>query len=310
VTKELFEEKKDVFQERFDPFALSNKVLWDRSFSTPKEDQCLKASFNSRLLEKIVPWGGSTRNEPKILCSIYTYHKNHDTNVKATRETWASRCDGFIAFSDQNDAKIPTFKIDHQGDESYKNMWQKSRSIWKYVHHWYKDEFDWFLIGGDDMFIIVENLRKYLSSPEFKDKTKPYFVGRRFKNLDGTIFNSGGASYLLNAQALKILGENIDSSICRPNMRTFGEDVMLAKCLSKFNVLPIDTRNELGEERFHPLTPEHHLRYKKSNDWYFKYSFDLKYGMDCCSYDSVSFHYIKPALMKDIFHWLYTCRIS
>lgn len=53
-------------------------------------------------------------------------------------------------------------EIHHEGPEAYNNMWQKSRSIWKYIGHHYKDEFDWFLIGGDDMYYIVSNLRKYL----------------------------------------------------------------------------------------------------------------------------------------------------
>lgn len=30
------------------------------------------------------------------------------------------------------------FGIEHEGEESYDNMWQKTRSIWKYINHWYK----------------------------------------------------------------------------------------------------------------------------------------------------------------------------
>ena len=39
-------------------------------------------------------------------------------------------------------------------------MWQKSRAIWKYINFHYKDDYDWFILGGDDIFLIVENLRK------------------------------------------------------------------------------------------------------------------------------------------------------
>ncbi len=39
-------------------------------------------------------------------------------------------------------------------------MWQKSRAIWKYIDRHYKNDFDWFVLGGDDIFLIVENLRK------------------------------------------------------------------------------------------------------------------------------------------------------
>ena len=39
-------------------------------------------------------------------------------------------------------------------------MWQKSRAIWKYINFHYINDFDWFMLGGDDLFVIVENLRK------------------------------------------------------------------------------------------------------------------------------------------------------
>lgn len=102
----------------------------------------------------------------RIFCAIYTMESNHDTNVKATRNTWAKRCDGFIAFSTKDDPTIPAVAIMHEGKEAYDNMWQKSRSIWKYVHAHLRDQYDFFLLGGDDMFYIVENLRAYLGSEE------------------------------------------------------------------------------------------------------------------------------------------------
>lgn len=52
------------------------------------------------------------------------------------------------------------FKIKHEGPEEYSNMWQKSRAIWKYINFHYRNDFDWFVLGGDDLFLIVENLRK------------------------------------------------------------------------------------------------------------------------------------------------------
>lgn len=56
------------------------------------------------------------------------------------------------------------FKIKHEGPEEWNNMWQKSRAIWKYINYHYKDDYDWFVLGGDDIFIIVENLRKVPNS--------------------------------------------------------------------------------------------------------------------------------------------------
>lgn len=49
-------------------------------------------------------------------------------------------------------------------------MWQKTRSIWKYIHHYYLEDYDWFLLGGDDMYYIMENLWYYLLSDEILER--------------------------------------------------------------------------------------------------------------------------------------------
>jgi len=102
----------------------------------------------------------------KIFCGIYTMEQSHATNAKATRNTWAKKCDGFIAFSTVDDPSFPSVNILHEGDEAYDNMWQKSRSIWKYIHAFLVDQYDFFLLGGDDMMYVIENLRAYLGSEE------------------------------------------------------------------------------------------------------------------------------------------------
>jgi hypothetical protein len=46
----------------------------------------------------------SQGNPPlKIFCGIYTMEQSHITNAKATRNTWAKKYDGFIAFSTVED---------------------------------------------------------------------------------------------------------------------------------------------------------------------------------------------------------------
>ena len=87
-----------------------------------------------------------------------------------------------------------------------------------YVYDNYYDQYDWFHIGGDDLYILVENLKMYLESDEILtaqnggvylpngDETEqtPLFLGRRFAyqgDMDD-IFNSGGSGYTLNKAAL------------------------------------------------------------------------------------------------------------
>jgi len=208
---------------------------------------------------------------------------------------------------------------------------QKIRSIWKYVALGYGRDFEWFFVGGDDLFVIPSNLRAYLRSPEVLAATeggrKPLFIGRRFQQPGGQFFNSGGAGYGLNRAALKLLVDHLDDGRCMPHQKVFAEDVNVAHCLGLFGVKPHDTRDHGGAgggemdlpERFHPFTPAQHLSWRpprkkkadgSSSDWYENYNkpWGLGLGEACCSKDSVSFHYVKPALMPKLSALLWDCR--
>ena len=88
-----------------------------------------------------------TADPPKVLCMLYTYDKNHD-RVKAVANTWSTLTNETIGIVD----------LPHFGEEAYDNMWQKTRCILAYVHDNYLDEYDYFWLGGDDFYLIVENL--------------------------------------------------------------------------------------------------------------------------------------------------------
>ena len=141
------------------------------------------------------------------------------------------------------------------------------------------------------MYLIVENLRLYLESeeiqlahnlPDGSEETQtPLFLGRRFAeggNMD-RIFISGGSGYTMNKATLKTLVVDAFPA-CMPHMHTFSEDVMVATCLRKRNILPYDTKDEAGGERYMPFAPGHHLNYlppaNPKDDWYSNYSINCK----------------------------------
>lgn len=246
---------------------------------------------------------------PKIMCLVYTMADAHANRIRAMRETWAGGCDGFLAFSTESDPRLPAISIEHEGPEAYENMWQKVRSIWKFVGTHYLEDYDWFFIGGDDLFVLPQNLKTYLASLTHKDgsdpKSKDYFVGRRFNSGGNDYFNSGGAGYTLSQSTLrKFLAAMDDAQHCSANSRTSMEDVMIARCLRHLGIHFTDTRDAKGRERFHPFAPGSHLHWNppgpgKARDWYEDYNkeWGLLLGKDCCAPDSVSFHYIKKASM-------------
>lgn len=204
---------------------------------------------------------------------------------------------------------------------------QKTRANWKFIHDNYIDDYDYFVFGGDDYYLVVDNLREYLASYEIRNISErgvPLYLGRRFMmqgNVDD-IYNSGGPSYILNRQALKILYAHFEKPCCKPNMAQFYEDLLIARCLRCVHppVHAYDTRDAKGRERFLPFTPGAHLTYKVQNmtklkrkhkkapDWYHQYSIDLKPGFDCCSPQSIGYHFVPPALMVQMDALLYGCR--
>lgn len=198
-----------------------------------------------------VPKGTIDVPAPKIMCLVYTMADAHANRIRAMRETWAGGCDGFLAFSTESDPRLPVISLKHEGPESYDNMWQKVRSIWRFVAENYLEDFDFFFIGGDDLFVMPHNLKTYLASLLYKDgadpNTKEYFVGRRFNPGGRDPFNSGGAGYALSRATLrKFLANMDDAQHCSAKAHTSMEDVMIARCLKHLGIHYTDTRDANG----------------------------------------------------------------
>jgi glycoprotein-N-acetylgalactosamine 3-beta-galactosyltransferase len=108
--------------------------------------------------------------------------------------------------------------------------------------------YDYFHIGGDDLYLIVENLRHYLESEEiqlasnggqflpngYESTQMPLFLGKllsEYGNKD-KLYLGGGSGYTLNKAALKSLVVHGFPS-CFPHEKTSAEDMMVSKCFEK-----------------------------------------------------------------------------
>ena len=270
----------------------------------------------------------STSGEPrqlKLLCMIYSVATDHNLQmIKAVRETWGSRCDGFLVASNVTNATLGMVDIPHLGAEEYQSMWQKVRSMWSYVYDTPQlyEEYDFFYISGDDTYVIVENLRRmiheaytgtvpkdpnWIPTPwreleqweeKFPDQPdqRPYYLGAIMHNGKHRYVCAGGAGYVLNRSALKYLIESLNTT--QPNAIDPREDFFVAAGLRSQGIACSDTRDANGAWRFHHLDAEFQYNWKHPAQKALWMPESLKrnrgisarLGVDGVSEYSVSFH--------------------
>jgi len=107
--------------------------------------------------------------------------------------------------------------------------------------------------------------------------------------------SSGGSGYTLNKAALKALVVHGLPKLY-VDMETSAEDVLIAWVFRRMGIYPYETKDATGAERYNPLSPGRHYRYRKSSnytDWYKRFGIDIQYGLNHSATHSVAFHYIK-----------------
>jgi glycoprotein-N-acetylgalactosamine 3-beta-galactosyltransferase len=130
-------------------------------------------------------------------------------------------------------------------------MWTKTQLIFSLIAtSTLLDDFDYFLLGGDDLFVLVDNLKSFLSSSKIRDMSglfvrtyllvcmfefvfmfveylvlcmicrffcylmtadQPLYIGREIHANKYTRFNSGGPGYVVNRAAALVLYRLINS---------------------------------------------------------------------------------------------------
>ena len=255
--------------------------------------------------------------QPKILCAIYTYDQRHYM-IPSLIETWGWKCDGFLAASTEtvlmNDktTRDGAYIIDlpHEGNETYDNMWQKSRSIWAYIYDNYLQEYDFFYLSGDDTHVIVENLRSFLQSMVDNLMNYPLYLGHWIPDLydrnnnkteNPYYFIGGGPGYVLNRKAVQILVEDVLPN-CGTTTVNSAEDRILGYCFRTIaGVLGNNTVDLEGSQRFHGMDPSF-VATSKGDTGFFQHVYEywgkrfvggFQTGMNLTSANSISFHLLK-----------------
>jgi hypothetical protein len=242
--------------------AISDAREWILKASCPEAienstEPNLKTARHIRLARSS---GNSKNSQIRLMCVTFAHQKRHD-RVRAEKETWAKRCDGYLASSDSTDASISAVNISHAGKEDYYNMWQKTRSTIKYVHEHHRSNYDWFYFAGDDVYVFVENLKAYLASDNFTlaagenhTTSTPMLVGGLMRGRRAE-YVFGGSGYLLNRASLDLFADKIFPS-CSVDERTDAEDLLITKCMRKFGARIPATLDYKQRSRFARFSPQ------------------------------------------------------
>jgi len=298
----------------------SNTIGDDAKKIVEKVHDGIVASQRS-LVELQSKGGQSSSSSPRILCMVYTYDDNggpHSQNLQAIADTWGKRCDGFLAASNVTDHSVGAINLLHLGPEEYTNMWQKVRSMWSYAYDHYLEQYDYFHICGDDVFLVVDNVRAYLQSNQVKQlldghldifskgvpvaeataqtRPRPLLLGMPLMNGIHK-YAVGGPGYTLNRAAVKrLVEEGLPHSMT--DTQDLREDVFVGGMLHTMGVLASDTRDDHNSWRyvesaaFHASNPNDVQGFWEPRIMKRQYP-QLTYpesGMDFVSSETVSFH--------------------
>ena len=105
-----------------------------------------------------------------------TQPKDHDKKARHIKATWGKRCNNLVFVSSEEDPKLPS--IAAQKIEGRSHLWEKTVSGFNYSYHHHINDADWFLKADDDTYVIMENLRYFLSN---KNASDPWYFGCKFK---------------------------------------------------------------------------------------------------------------------------------
>ncbi|CAH1786604.1 unnamed protein product, partial [Owenia fusiformis] len=244
---------------------------------------------------------------PRILCWIMTSPGDLMRRTRHVQNTWARHCDIDLYMSSKENKSFPTIGLNVTEGRSHISM--KAKASWTYIYHNYINKADYFVKVDPDSFLIVENLKMYLSR---YNPDEPSFYGHVL-NLRGNPFMkymSGGSGLILSRESVRRLVtigfKNFTK--CMPDGE--GEDWKTAHCLRIAGCIPVTSLDEKGRERFLAYHPKRYLfgnfprTYLKADD----NKAEIK-GMDCCSEYPVAYHYVSPEDMYLFYYFIYQVKL-
>lgn len=280
----------------------------------------------SKELRRVVAYGAE-KNE-RVYCAMPVHWNSLEhSKLDAVLETWASSCDVhkvFVPFSERppkeyvspNGRRVEIVPLhltypSHCGDKPCRNIYDVMRHVWAHVYEHERNSADWFVKTDTDSFVWPSNIRKLVRKRGWKP-SHPYYFGHVLRHASGSVAGSlmvAGSSTVFSSETLRRFATSLHTGACKN--RKGVEEPPLGGCLYSLGVNAKDAFDDEGRESFMVLPIRDHLSRTKAQmgkfvSWYVKNIAQNHWGEDCCSSSPVSFHYIRPHEMRDIYEFLVT----
>jgi glycoprotein-N-acetylgalactosamine 3-beta-galactosyltransferase len=183
-------------------------------------------------------------------------------------------------------------------NENKEQMGEKVLKVLVQSYEIYKNHSNFYYMVDDDAYVFVNNLHKYIQS---LNETEPKIYGFKYNHLplpSGHIH--GGSGILFSKESMQRLVSKIKKNQCDIHIDKHG-DVTIGGCAHSAQIQLIDSRDKNGKPRFHTFDPYIHFYGPIPSFLYIYGSHNKKIGKDCCSPETIAFHYVKVKLMYEIY---------
>uniref|UniRef100_A0A913I6Y1 N-acetylgalactosaminide beta-1,3-galactosyltransferase n=1 Tax=Strongyloides stercoralis TaxID=6248 RepID=A0A913I6Y1_STRER len=254
----------------------------------------------------------SKEKQVKIFCIILTSKNNHLARAIHQKNTWVKRCDNYIFGSGEENKALPAIKACHS--DFYHNSFCKFRNTIKWAWKNNGDKYDWYIKLDDDSYVIMENLRAFLSK---QNESIPEYHGLKrmdYPRQGDTKFAQGGAGYVMSKETVKLLVEKgLDSSKYCSQMDTLPDDVEVARCLEKLGIKFNSSVDRKNKDLFNEEAPESlaSIFNKNINDVLSNNSNEtvISSALDKVSDYPISFHRIRNQNMYVLEYFFYRAKV-
>jgi len=234
---------------------------------------------------------------PRIMCLLFTTSSKYLLQARAVNDTWGQRCDIKKWFISSAAAETPRDVVALPIPDGREKLTEKTHFAIRHAYVHFHDKADWFLKADDDTYIIMENLKAILS---VYDHNAGHYIGGPSSAILPHGYNGGGAGYVLSKEAVRMIVEEGPRHPERCRSRGEFEDVEIGRCLSTWNVHPIDTRDLDMRLTFHPDHPYKifaNVGDARRTYTYRKHGRPYPNGIRTMSPFTVSFHSVQPGFM-------------